>query len=106
MGRFKILSNPLIPLRWRLNFTSTCCGLTLVYHSICILNVKAQEGAFIQEEALVGAISMIMETNGSSFAALLKTCNLEILSLIRGGSLNPVSHICPGKVTQPQLRKH
>ena len=38
---------------------STYCGLTPIYHSV--LNVKALVGAFNQEKALVGALSVIVK---------------------------------------------
>ena len=47
-------------------------GSTPFYHSV--LNVKALEGTFNQEKALVGAFSVIVKTDGS-FAALAFTLN-------------------------------
>ena len=41
---------------------STYCGLMPVYHSVSVLNVKkAVVGAFNQDKALVGAISLIVK---------------------------------------------
>ena len=41
-----------------------------IWHSVLILNVKALLGAFNQEKAIVGALSVITKTD-ESFAALL-----------------------------------
>ena len=59
-------------MRQRPNFTSTYRGVN-VHSAKClnsVLNVKALEGAFNQEKALVGAFSVIVKTDGS-FAALV-----------------------------------
>ena len=63
-----MLTNPPIPYDLCVGVPiSRLRGLMPIYHSV--LNMKALVGAFNQEKALVGALSVIVKTDGS-FAAL------------------------------------